>query len=246
MRREGKRREPGAWERLRPGRLRGLGRTTATWATGPRQRRLQGWETLSTPPAPAGKWVRWGFVAAAAGCGRAARGGSLAPARSGREPARRRNLGAAGVQARERETPCAGSRGRCSARAAREAPLRAQPWRGERSPRSAPSDSEPRAREGSPWSLAYRVGPAPSRSAGARQMLLEPGSLGGGSALGAEFRGRGRQVLAEGRWGRQALAVGRYFISDHPKHCFLRRLTVNLCTEVILESTVSREKGGCS
>lgn len=35
-------------------------------------------------------------MAAAAGCGRAAWGGSLAPARSGKEPARRRNLGSCG------------------------------------------------------------------------------------------------------------------------------------------------------
>lgn len=99
----------------------------------------------------------------------------------------------------------------------------------ERSPGPAPPGSEPRAAEGSPGSRARCGRRARSRVAAAGLMLLEPRSLGGGSALGAEGGKGGRSWQRAGEAGRPWQREGNLF-QVTPKYYFPRPLTVNLCT----------------
>lgn len=129
------------------------------------------------------------------------------------------------MQGRERRGQRAGSRGRCTALPKREDGAACPALEGrakgmERSPGQASPGSEPRAGQGSLGSRARSGRRAWSRGAGAGLMLLERGSLGGGSALGAEGGKGGRSWQRAGEAGRQALAEGREFFPDHPQTLF--------------------------
>lgn len=196
--------------------------------------------------------MRWGFAAAAAGCRRGAGCWSLAPARSGKEPAQRRDLGSLrGCRAGSGGDGAPGA-GAAAPRALRgETVPRARPWRGERRGWSGAPGRRCRAlsaglgRGGSPGSRAHRGRRARGRGAGAGLMLLKPGSLGGGCALGAVRGEGGRSWQRAGEAVRPWQREGNVF-QITPKHCLPRLLTVNLCTEVTFERKVSCEEGGWS
>lgn len=138
------------------------------------------------------------------------------------------------MQGRERRGQRAGSRGRCTALRKREdgaaCPALERRAKGmERSPGQASPGSEPRAGEGSVGSRARSGRRAWIWGAGDGLMLLERGSLGGGSALGAEGGKGGRSWQRAGEAGRPWQREGSFF-QITPRHSFPRRLTVNLCT----------------
>ena len=126
--------------------------------------------------------------------------------------------------------------------------------RGETVPRARPRRGERRGWSGVPGRRCRALSPGPGRGlrgpertvaagrwgrgAGAGLMLLEPGSLGGGSALGAVRGEGGRSWQRAGEAVRPWQREGNLF-QITPKHCSPRRLTVNLCAEVTFERKVS-------
>lgn len=145
-----------------------------------------------------------GFAAAAAGCGRGAQCWSLAPARSGKEPSQRPDLRSLrGCRAGSGGDGDSGSRGPCTARAARgDGAARPAPEGRaegmERSPGPALPGSEPRAGEGSSGSVAH--GGRRALGPGCGRRVDAPGARLAGRGLCVRCcKGRRRQVLAEGR-----------------------------------------------